>query len=104
MDKALGLITICRKAGMLEMGMDSVKDACKNRTAKCVIVSTEISPKSLKEVKFFCSAGNIEIFSTDATMDEMWSALGKKVGILAVCDKGFKKKLSTMLEKIKIED
>jgi len=103
MNKALSLLSMCRKAGMLAMGMDPVKDACRNYTAKCVLVSTDISPKSLKEVRFVCSQQHIVILALDAPMDEIWGILGKKVGILGVCDLGFKKKLLTMLEPIKEE-
>lgn len=100
MNKALNLLSICRRAGMLELGMDPVKDACRNQKAKGVLVSSDISAKSLKEIKFVCCQEGIVIFQLDATMEDCWAALGKKVAILGVCDRGFMKKLSTMLEEI----
>ncbi len=103
MNKALNLLSICRRAGLLELGMDPVKDACRNFKAKCVLVTTDISPKSLKEIKFVCSQEDIEILKLDATMDDCWALIGKKVGILGVCDAGFKKKLDTMLSPLEKE-
>lgn len=97
MNKTLNLLSMCRRAGFLELGMDPSKDACRNFTAKCILVAPDLSPKSLKEIKFVCTQQKIVIFALDATMDEIWASIGKKVGVLAVCDKGFKKKLSTML-------
>ena len=98
MNKSLSLLTICRKAGKLEMGMDPVKDACNSFKAKCVLVSKDISPKSLKEVRYVCSDKDINIYQLDADTESIWSALGRKAVVLAVCDNGFAKKLSTMLE------
>ena len=100
MNKALSLLTICRKAGKLEIGMDPVKDACNSYKAKCVLVSLDISPKSLKEVKFVCSDKNIPIFQLDSGTEDVWAALGRKSVVLGVCDKGFAKKLSQMLEAV----
>jgi len=100
MNKSLSLLTMCRKAGKIELGMDPVKDACRNFKVKCVLVSTDISSKSLKEVMFFCSQAHIEVYELDANTEEIWASLGKKVVVLGVCDKGFKKKLSTMLKPV----
>ena len=103
MNKSLSLLTICRKAGKLEIGMDSVKEVCRNRSACCVVVATDISPKSLKEISFVCKQESVEILNLDASMDEIWGSLGKKAGILAVCDSGFAKKLRVILTPVKNE-
>lgn len=103
MNSALSLLTICRKAGKLELGMDPVKDACNSMKAKCVLVSKDISPKSLKEIKYVCSCTNTPILSLDCLTEEVWAALGRKSVVLAVCDTGFYKKLSQMLEPVIIK-
>lgn len=100
MNKTLGLLTMCRKAGKLEIGMDPVKDACNNFKVKCVLVSQDISPKSLKEVIYFCSDKNIQIYQLDVGMEEVWAALGRKSVVLGVRDRGFAKKISQMLQPI----
>lgn len=100
MNKTLGLLTICKKAGKLIMGMDSVKDACNSFKASCVLVTTDISEKSLKEARFVCSMNEVPLLRLDVSMDDVWYSLGRKSGIIAVCDDGFTKKLSGMLEKI----
>ena len=100
MNKSLSLLTMCRKAGKLVLGMDPVKDACRNFTAKGVLVSADISPKSLKEALFVSSQVHIPVYELDANMEEIWASLGKKVVVLGVCDLGFKKKLSTMLKPV----
>lgn len=97
MNKTLSLLTICAKAGKLKLGMDPVKDVCRSHEASCVLVASDVSPKSLKEVKFFCRQENIKIFALDATIGDVWGSLGKKAGIIGILDRGFTKKLSTML-------
>ncbi len=100
MDKCLSLLTICKKAGKLEIGMDSVKDSCNSFKAKCVVVSTDISPKSLKEILYTCRDKAISVFQLEADMNEIWSAFGRKSVVLAVCDKGFAVKVSEMLKPV----
>lgn len=101
MNSAMGLITMARRAGKIKMGMDMTKDAVKNGEAKAVLVAEDLSEKSLKEVKFVCeSAKGVKIYSLGLKMDEVGYDLGKKVGIIAVCDMGFAKKLSTILTEL----
>lgn len=94
----MGLITMCAKAGRLGLGLDMAKEACKNGTACGCVAATDLSPKSLKELKFFCNKYNVPIYSLGLTMDEVWQELGKRAGIMAVNDKGFWKALIKGLE------
>lgn len=104
MNKIMGLLTMARRASKLALGMDMAKDACKSGEAKCVCVADDISKKSLKEVKFFCSLDNVPLYSLAMTMDEVGEQLGKKVGIIAVLDSGFYKKTKTLIEEISLDD
>ena len=99
----MGLITMCRKAGKLQMGMDLVKDSCREKNAKGVFVASDFSKKSLKEIKFVCLTENIPLYSLNLTMDEIWADLGKRVGVIAICDKGFFKSCIKGLEQIEID-
>lgn len=98
-----GILSMCRKAGKLVMGMDMVKDSLNNGEAKAVFVCSDISEKSLKEVKFFCEKTNKKLFSLDYTMDEMGFCIGKRAGVIAVTDSGFAKSISKGLEQISCE-
>lgn len=100
----LGLISICRKAGKLVMGMDMVKDACNTGTAKAVFAASDFSPKSLKEVKFACARNGVKLYSLGLTMDEIGAGLGKRTGALAMTDGGFAKSCAKGLEEIEIDE
>ena len=99
----MGLITMCRKAGKLQMGMDMVKDSCKEGNAQGVFVATDFSPKSLKEIKYVCYNENVPLYSLGLTMEEIWSELGKKVGVMSIDDKGFCKACAKGLDEVEID-
>ena len=76
MNNKIGLVTMCRKAGKLVMGMDMVKDACNTGKACAVFAATDFSPKSLKEIKFNCYKNGIKLYSLGMTMDDIHFGLG----------------------------
>ena len=100
LNKVMGTLTMCRRAGKLQMGMDMMKDSCQSKTAKAVVVANDISQKSLKEVKFVCAKYNVPLYDLEMEMNEVGYDLGKRVGIISVCDSGFAKKIKTILNKI----
>lgn len=104
MNKIMGLLTMARRAGKLSLGMDMSKDACKNGISKGVCTATDISPKSLKEIKFVCMCENVPLYSLGIDMESVGTELGKKVGIISVNDGGFMKKAKTYMEEIEIDN
>ncbi|WP_295207397.1 ribosomal L7Ae/L30e/S12e/Gadd45 family protein [Ruminococcus sp.] len=100
----MGLVTMCRKAGKLVVGMDMVKDACNTGKACGVFVASDFSAKSLKEVKFACYKNEVKLYSLGITMDEIHYDLGKRTGVIAICDGGFAKACAKGLEQIEIDE
>lgn len=92
MSELLGLLTICRKAGQLSMGFDPMKEALAEGKASAVIIASDISPKTEKEVRFFTEKKNIPVTKTKCTIDEIHYRLGKKAGVLTICGEGFAEK------------
>lgn len=100
----LGLLSMCRKAGKLKLGMDMVKSSCKSGEAVVVLTASDFSPKSLKEVKFTCNRENVPVYSLEMSMDDILYGLGKKVGVIAVTDSGFAKSCVKDLKQIEIDE
>lgn len=100
MNDRSGLLSICRKAGKLKMGMDIVKGGCESGEVKAVFVTSDISEKSLKEIRYCCAVNEVKVFRLEMTMDMTASALGRRSGILGVCDSGFAKALAKSAERI----
>lgn len=98
-----GLLSMCRKAGKLVMGMDMVKDACSLGNAKAVFTATDLSARSLKEVRYTCARYEVKLYALGMTMDEVSMSIGKRTGILAMTDAGFARSCVKGLEEIVID-
>lgn len=90
--KLIDLLTVCRKAGRMVMGFDAAKEAVLDGKASSVLLAEDISPKTEKEIRFFADKGNIPAAKTGCTQNDFYIGIGKKVGVIAVCDDGFSKK------------
>ncbi len=98
-----GSLTMCRRAGKLTVGTDEVKNACRAGRACGVLVASDVSPKTLKEIKFVCGTESVSLYGAEMTMDEIGNCLGKRFGVMAVTDSGFMKAMAKKLNKIKID-
>lgn len=88
-EKIMNLLTMCRKAGKMALGFDSVKESILKRKAELILLASDISPKTEKEIRFFADKNGIPAVKTGSTMEGFGMGIGKKVGVIAVCDKGF---------------
>lgn len=95
--KITDLLTICRKAAKAVLGFDSVKEAIVRDKARLILTAEDISPKTEKEIRFFADRKNIPVMKTGMTMEETAAGIGRKVGVIAICDEGFSKKMSEIL-------
>lgn len=95
-EKIFGLLTMCRKAGRMTMGFDSVKESILTHKARLILIASDLSPKTEKEVRFFASKGNIPVTAIDAGISDIGYGIGRKTGIIAVCDEGFAMKLTEL--------
>ena len=94
--KMISLLTICRKAGRLTPGFDAVKDKIMSKKVSAVLVTNDISPKTLKEIMFFCNKKNVKIIRINAETSDMAYAIGRKTAVMGVTDEGFANKFSEM--------
>ncbi len=97
MNNVINLLTICRKAGKLTLGFDATKEALLGKKAYLIITASDISTKTEKEIRFFAEKSNVNAVKSDITIEEYYVGLGKKVGIIGICDEGFAKKLTELI-------
>ena len=89
-DKVLTLLGFASKAGKLSFGMDSVTTTLSQKKSKLVLISNDVSPKSVKEIKFHCEKHNVTaIVLSEYDMQTLTHAVGKKCGIVSVNDQSF---------------
>ena len=96
-NKLFGLLSMCRKSGRMAMGFDMSKEAAEKGKAELIVLASDISPKTEKEVRFFSEKHSVKTVKTNLTIDEFFHGIGKKVGIIAICDKGFAQKAQSLV-------
>lgn len=87
--KLAGILSICRKAGKLVLGFDPMKEALEKHHVSGVLTTADISPKTYKEVCYFCQKQNVPVCPVPLTMLELGSTVGRKAAVAAVTDSGF---------------
>ena len=94
-NRIIQLLTMCRRAGKLLLGFDAVKDANTAGKITFVLLSQDASPKTEKEIRFYCK--DVPIRRVSMTMDALAMFFRKRTAVLGVCDAGFSAKLSQLL-------
>ena len=87
--KLTGILSICRKAGKIVLGFDPMKEALEKKKVAGVLTAADISPKTYKEVCYFCQKKKIPVCQIPLTMMQFGSAVGRKAAVAAVLDEGF---------------
>jgi ribosomal protein L7Ae-like RNA K-turn-binding protein len=87
-DRLFGVLGICHKAGKLLIGFDPVRDAARQNQLALILLSSDLSPKSAKEISFAAEKHHIHICTAPVTMDELAFRLGKRSGIIGITDRG----------------
>ncbi len=87
-DPILSRLGFARKAKKLAVGFAASKDALQRGSARLILVASDISEKSEKEIRFF-SKGNVPLGRTKFSTDEISAAIGLRGGIITVLDQGF---------------
>lgn len=102
MKRELGTLGLCRKAGKLLYGFDSVTGEIRKpkNTVAGTVLAEDLSEKSKKEVRYVCEKYGVPVCLSHITMDEIKEIIGKHTGILAVLDEGLFTALKNTTEKL----
>lgn len=82
MDKMLGALSLCKKAGALTVGFDAVCEKLDKGEAKTLFFAEDLSDKTKKRV--LASAGRTPFYTLTLTQDELSGITKKPAGVLAV--------------------
>ena len=99
-NKFLSTLGLAWVAGKLTLGTEQVRDTVKKRRAHLVILASDTSDNTKKEVLDSCEFYKAEAITVDYTMSELAAALGKlhNVACVALTDIGFKNLVINSLE------
>lgn len=102
--KLLSLMGIARKAGKIKFGYDTVIDSVQKKQAKLIIMASDLSPRSARKIEELAKSNNVEILNISISMDEIYSSIGKKTGIVCINDEGFAEKMIDISKTYEIGD
>lgn len=91
MNKLMGLLSLCRKAGKLKIGFEPVREAAEAGEARLVLYAADFSPRSRERMERALAEGADppEELVTGFSMEELAQVCGKLAGVVAVIDDGF---------------
>ena len=92
-DRLLNFLGICKRAGMLLSGAETVTKAVNEGKAKLVLYAEDVSDNSLKGVIKAANVHHIPAKRIPYRKEELSFALGKHCGIVCTTDPGFAKKM-----------
>ena len=96
--KVLTLLGFAAKARKLSYGMNATVFSVKQKKARTVLVASDISDKSKKEVNFYCEKFGVNFIALDNyNIESISRAVGKKCGIVSINDESFKESISTAI-------
>ena len=89
MDKALGMLGLCKKAGAVETGEYSVGAAVRSGKAKLIMTASDTAEGTAKRAINFSQWRNIPLIPLPYTKSELGDLFGKTVcAIAAITDAG----------------
>ena len=92
-DRLLSFLGICKRAGMLLSGAETVTKAVNEGKAQLVLYAADVSENSLKGVLRAADAHHVIAKRIPHGKEELSFALGKHCGIVCTTDPGFAKKM-----------
>ncbi|MFA6730126.1 MAG: ribosomal L7Ae/L30e/S12e/Gadd45 family protein [Eubacteriales bacterium] len=98
MDKilSLSLLGLAYRAGALAFGTRGALEKIRRRQAFLVIVASDASPNTKKDLTDKCTFYGVECEFSPYSMEEIGKALGKPpTACAAICDRGFVKTYKT---------
>ncbi len=92
-NKLLSLMGIAMKARKLEYGYDTVSKSIISKNAKLIIMASDLSQKSKRNIVLLSEKYKVETLDINITMDEVYKSIGRKTGIVCINDVGFAEKI-----------
>lgn len=94
-NKILTLLGFASKAGKLSFGFSASSDTIKSGKSKLVIISSDISEKSQKEIRFISGKYGVDALLLDTVSTiKLSNAVGRNCGILSINDSSFASAIS----------
>ena len=95
--KYMSMLGMARRAGKLSMGHDMALKAIKEKKAKLVIFSADISPRLIGEFERACGENQTSCLKIEETINDIHMLLGYKAGVITVNDDNFSNRIEELI-------
>lgn len=96
-DRLLNFLGICKRAGRLISGAQTVEKTIGEGKARLVLYASDASENSLKRVLKAAGERNVPALRLPHDKAELSFALGKHCGVVCATDTGFAEKISELI-------
>lgn len=95
-EKIVGMMGLARRAGVLIFGFDRVVEKMRVGKVACAFITSDCSPKTKKEVRFFGNKYSTKVVELPIEMDDLKPLFGKRVGVTAIEDKALAERIESL--------
>lgn len=96
-NKVLGLLGLSAKAGKVCFGRDACIDLIEKNKVELIIVATDASERTKRNIEFICNNNNINICFY-GTIDELSRAIGKNnKAVIGIKEENFAKQIEKII-------
>jgi len=96
-DRLLSFLGLCKRAGYLISGTDTVIKAVREKKALLILATDDFSDNSRKKIEKAAAEYGVTLKTLDCPKEELSFALGKHCGVICITDKGFADKILSMI-------
>ena len=97
-DRLLSFLGICKRAGSLITGAETVTKAVSEHKALLVLYASDVSENSLKAVRRAAENNGVAVKELPRNKEELSFALGRLSGVIGITDEGFVRKILTLID------
>ncbi len=99
MDKNISFLGIVRKAGALTVGFDAALEQTYKKKVKYIFICEDLSEKTQKEILFKTKDSGIKTVKLPCSMDDIYTILKKRVGVMVITDRAMEEAFFGKLSK-----
>ena len=86
-------LSLCMRAKRLSYGFDTVKGLVLKGQVFLLLTASDLSPKTVKEVRYLSERYNVPCLPHPAAMEGIQRIIGRKTGVIGITDQGLAAKL-----------
>lgn len=97
-NKLLGFLGLCRKAGKLCTGFDSTKEKMQKGQVYLVLLASDSSAKTQKEMRYFSGLDEVQLLLLPLTKAQIAQVFGREYTVFGVMDASFAQGIEKRLQ------